>query len=107
MTVLNEFLVSIAKFLRARDENQLRLFLRVEPPLPEHFIQLGHELRASYRDSDTLESHIHKFIPDTDNEEPGVWPGFLLFLRIYLEYWRDVNFDDLLGTHAQLSSLVT
>jgi hypothetical protein len=108
MAILDEFLESIAKFLRSRDEIQLRLFLRVEPPLPDHFLQLGHELRASYQDGDNLERHIQKFLPDNgDSDRLGIWPGFLAFLKIYLEYWRDVNFDDLLETHSQLSALVT
>lgn len=108
MAVLDEFLTAIAKFLQARDEHQLQLFLRVEPPLPDHFIQLGHELRASYKNSDALEGYIQKFVPDNDDSEArGIWPGFLAFLKVYLEYWRDVNFDDLVETHAQLVTLVT
>jgi hypothetical protein len=26
-------------------------------------------------------------------------------MKEYLEFWRDVNFDDLLGTHTQLSAV--
>jgi nuclear mRNA export protein PCID2/THP1 len=110
MAILDEFLISISSFLRTRDEHQLKLFLRVEPPLPDQFLQLGQELRASYRNGDVLEAHIRKLVPENEDEkseEGGAWPGFLVFMKIYLEYWRDVNFDDLLETHSQLSSLVT
>jgi hypothetical protein len=39
-------------------------------------------------------------------EEGDTWPGFLAFMKEYLEFWRDVNFDDLLETHTQLSGVV-
>ena len=108
MPILDEFLTSISKFLRTRDAIQLRLFLRVEPPLPDQFLQLSQELKASYRDGDILERHIEKLIPYNDDGKADVgdvWPAFLIFVKEYLEFWRDVNFDDLLETHSQLSNL--
>lgn len=108
MTILDQFLTSISKFLKIKDPNQLRLFLRVEPPLPDQFLQLGQELRTSYTDGEKLERHIEKLVPygeDGNEEEFGGWPAFWAFLKEYLEYWRDVNFDDLLGTHLQLSGV--
>lgn len=110
MAILDDFLRSISKFLRTRDDRQLQLYLRVEPPLPDQFLQLGQELRTSYQNGDALESHIQKLIPENeDYSSPmgDVWPGFIAFMKVYLEYWRDVNFEDLLGTHSQLSVLVT
>ncbi|RDL35690.1 Uncharacterized protein BP5553_06302 [Venustampulla echinocandica] len=109
MAILDGFLTSISGFLRTRDDLQLRLFLRVEPPLPEQFVQLSQELKASYRDGKVLERHLTKLIPENEDEygeEGDVWPGFLAFMQEYLEFWRDVNFEDLLETHSQLSSLV-
>lgn len=108
MTILEEFLSGILGFLRAKDAISLRLYLRVEPPLPEHFIQLSHELKTSWRNSNALERHVTKLLPENDDgkaEEGDVWPGFLAFIKEYLEFWRDVNFDDLLETHSQLSAL--
>jgi hypothetical protein len=109
MTVLDGFLTSISGFLRAKDALQLQKYLRVEPPLPAEYGQLSQELKASYRDSDHLERHITKLIPENDDgkaDEGDVWPGFLVFMKEYLEFARDVNFDDLLKTHSQLSGLV-
>jgi hypothetical protein len=108
MPIIDEFLTSISNFLKTKDALQLQLFLRVEPPLPAQFLQLSQELKASYRDGDQLELHIAKLVPEAEDgkaEEGGAWPGFLAFLKEYLEFWRDVNFEDLLETHTQLSNL--
>jgi hypothetical protein len=104
MAILDVFLKSIAGFLQTQNAGELKNYLRVEPPLPDEFMQLSKELKSSWGNSASLEAHLEKLIPDTD--EGGVWPGFLVFMKEYLEFWRDVNFDDLLETHAQLSALV-
>jgi hypothetical protein len=109
MAVVDEYLRSVSQLLRTRDSSELKLYLRVEPPLPDNFVQLSQELKTSYRDSNVLERKIAKLIPENDDnktEEGDVWPGFLAFMKEYLEYWRDVDFNDLLGTHSQLSGLV-
>lgn len=107
MPVIETFLSNISIFLRSKDATQLRNWLRVEPPLPDQYYQLGNELRSSFSDSNSLERHIAKLIPENNkNDEGDVWPGFLAFMKEYLEFWRDVNFEDLLETHSQLSSLV-
>ena len=108
MPVVDDYLRGVSQLLRKRDSTELKLFLRVEPPLPDNFVQLSHELKTSYRDSNVLERKIAKLIPENDDdkaEEGDVWPGFLAFMNEYLEYWRDVDFEDLLGTHSQLSGL--
>jgi nuclear mRNA export protein PCID2/THP1 len=109
MAVIEQFLTSISGFLHAKDAAKLQDWLRVEPPLPDQYYNLGRELQISYADSDTLERYIAKLIPENDSpflEEGGAWPGFLAFIKEYLEFWRDVNFEDLLETHSQLSGLV-
>ncbi len=109
MAIIEEFLSSILTFLRAKDAAKLQLWLRVEPPLPDQYYQLSQELRQSYNDSKALEKYIEKLLPENNNgkaEDGDTWPGFLAFMKEYLEFWRDVNFDDLLETHTQLSSVV-
>jgi hypothetical protein len=109
MAIIEEFLSSILTFLRAKDAIQLQLWLRVEPPLPDQYYQLGQDLRRSYSDSKVLEKYIEKMLPENNNgrsDEGETWPGFLAFMKEYLEFWRDVNFEDLLETHTQLSSVV-
>lgn len=108
MPVLDDYLRGVSQLLRTKNSSELKLFLRVEPPLPENFVQLSQELKTSYRDSNVLERQITKLIPeneDPNSDEGDVWPGFLAFMKEYLEYWRDVNFEDLLETHSQLSGL--
>jgi hypothetical protein len=109
MAILEEFLSSILTFVRAKDATKLQLWLRVEPPLPPEYAQLGAQLKASYSDSNALEGYIEKLLPENNNAkaaEGDVWPGFLAFMKEYLEFWRDVNFDNLLETHGQLNGLV-
>lgn len=110
MAILDEYLKSILDLLRAKNSAELQLYLRVEPDpqLSNKFLQLSQELKASYRNGDILERHIAKLLPESDDpkaDEGDVWPGFLAFIKEYLEYWRDVNFDDLLETHSQLSGV--
>lgn len=108
MAILDEFLLSIQSFLKAKDADNLRLWLRVEPPLPHHS-KLGLELKAAYKDTSALDRYITKQLPDNYDapEEGSSWPGFLALMKEYLEFWRDVNFDDLLETHSQLTALFT
>jgi hypothetical protein len=109
MAILEEFLSSILTFVRAKDATKLQLWLRVEPPLPPEYAQLSAQLKASYSDSNALEGYIEKLLPENNNAkaaEGDVWPGFLAFMKEYLEFWRDVNFDNLLETHGQLNGLV-
>lgn len=108
MPVLEDFLRGIHQLLQSQNSSELKLYLRVEPPLPDNFVQLSQELKTSYRDSNVLERKIAKLIPENDSsngDEGDVWPGFLAFMKEYLEYWRDVNFEDLLETHSQLTGL--
>lgn len=95
-----------------KDTEQLKQYLRVEPgaSLPPIFLELCRELQTSYRDSAILERKIEQVLalPEDDDPNPDVgevWPGFQIFMKEYLEYWRDANFDDLLGAHALLFGL--
>ena len=109
MAILEQFLLSILSFIRAKDAANLQDWLRVEPPLPERYFQLGRELRESYGDSNALERQIAKLLPENSSakaDDGDIWPGFLVFIQEYLEFWRDVNFGDLLATHTQLTGLV-
>ncbi|RDW79479.1 hypothetical protein BP6252_04117 [Coleophoma cylindrospora] len=109
MAIIEEFLASIHAFLKTKDALKLQDWLRVEPPLPEHYYKLGAELKAKYKDGNVLERYIEKLLPENANaraDEGDVWPGFLAFMKAYLEFWRDVDFEDLLRTHTQLSELV-
>ena len=109
MTVLFEFLSSLSSFLRAQDARQLQLFLRVEPPLPGHYERLKQELVTTYTSSIAIDAEIERLLPDNPNIGPehfGPWPGFRTFVKLYLEYWRNVDFGDLVGTFTRLTALM-
>lgn len=88
MSTTKLFLTSISSFLHAKDASSLASWLVVEPPLPQEYAQLSIELKSN--------------IPSFNDG----WPSFTAFIKEYLEFWRDVNFEDLLQTHAQLTALV-
>lgn len=99
-----EFLSSIHGFLKARDAEKLRQWLLVEPPVPDHYYKLAKELRGV----SSIEKLVEQRLPEEDDVPPDqgtAWRGFIAFMEDYLKYWRDVDFDDLLGAHELLMGL--
>ena len=110
MALTIKYLTSIRGFLKARNGDGLRDWLRVEPPVPQEYLSLADELRGSYRNNDALLQLVDQCLPDEDDlpDDQGTpWPGFRAFMRDYFAYWRDVDFGDLLGAHQLLVSLTT
>ncbi|KAI0017401.1 thiolase [Xylariomycetidae sp. FL0641] len=108
MALTIQFLGSVRGALTRRDANGLRDVLRVEPPLPQEYQTLAAELKNGYQDSNAVEKLVGDQLPEDDNlrDDQGTsWPGFLAFMKDYLEYWRDVDFNDLLGAHQLLMAL--
>ncbi|KAI1365055.1 hypothetical protein F5Y08DRAFT_194472 [Xylaria arbuscula] len=108
MALAIEFLTSIRGFLKTRNGTGLRDWLRVEPPLPQQYQALATELKTGYRDASAIAKLVERCLPEEDDlpEDQGTaWPGFIAFMKEYFEYWRDVDFDDLLGAHQLLMSL--
>ncbi|KAI9782432.1 MAG: hypothetical protein M1816_001884 [Peltula sp. TS41687] len=110
---LEEFLKGIHDLLRSRNSRQLRNYMLVEPPLPEIYYKLTFELRRAYpgKSDQSLEQKYHELFPEEEDGDGGeaqgtAWPGFLAFLTEYLRYLRDVNVENLLETHDQLSGVV-
>ncbi|KAI0109548.1 hypothetical protein GGR51DRAFT_511908 [Nemania sp. FL0031] len=108
MSLAIEFLTSIRGFLKTRNGIGLRDWLRVEPPLPQQYLNLATELKNGYQNTSAIAKLVEKCLPEEDDlpEDQGTaWPGFIAFVKDYFEYWRDVNFDDLLGAHQLLMGL--
>jgi hypothetical protein len=108
MAVLELFLSSILKFVRAQDATSLQDYLRVEPPLPDNYAQMAKELQR-FQNTTQIETFVTTSLPEKPANSGGdgdVWPGFIAFMVDYLDFWRNVNFEDLLNTHAQLNQLV-
>ncbi|EEY18246.1 conserved hypothetical protein [Verticillium alfalfae VaMs.102] len=96
MTLLIEFLTQIRAFVRQQNGDELRNWLL---------------LRTGFRqqDSTALEQTIERCLPEDDDVSEGEatpWPGFVTFMKDYLLFWRDVDFDNLLAAHTLLSGLV-
>ncbi|OTB05467.1 hypothetical protein M426DRAFT_56798 [Hypoxylon sp. CI-4A] len=108
MSLPTQFLAGIRDILKTIDGEGLRDWLKVEPPLPDEYHKLAAELKSSYRDDGALEKLVELSLPEDENVAEGQgtsWPGFISFMKDYLEYWRDVDFEDLLGAHQLLTAL--
>ncbi|KAK6194225.1 pre-rRNA processing [Pestalotiopsis sp. IQ-011] len=104
MALIGQFLTEVRKFLVSRDGDQLRQWLQVEPPVPDHYHRLAQELRATR----SIEKLVEQQLPEENDVPPDsgtAWPGFNAFMVDYLNYWRDVDFDDLLRAHELLMGL--
>lgn len=111
MALVTQFLSSIRGFVLQQDGDQLRDWLKVEQNASSQYYELQAQLRSGFpARSKALERFVEKCLPEEDDVSDGKgspWPGFVSFMVDYLQYWRDVNFDDLLGLHELLSTLLT
>jgi hypothetical protein len=108
MTLLVQFLTQIRDFVRAQDSDSLRSWLQVKPDSSAQYYELKNELRAQHPQKG-LDAVIDQHLPLDDDVEDGqgaVWPGFLAFIKDYMTFWRDIDFQDLLAAHQLLSGLV-
>lgn len=96
--------------MKAQNSTELRNWLLVEPNASQTYHNLASELRSSFRPGGkSLEDLVEKCLPEEDDVPDGEatpWPGFVAFMTDYLQFWRDVNFDDLLQAHALLGGVV-
>jgi hypothetical protein len=95
-----EFVDGIASFLTAKDATSLGQYLLVEPPFggSSAYADMAQELQSGM-DSSALIQRLEA----TTGE---AWPGFSSFLQNYFDFFKSVNYEDLLGTHAQLTAVV-
>ncbi|KAL2267781.1 hypothetical protein VTJ83DRAFT_5058 [Remersonia thermophila] len=110
MSLAVQFLTSIRGFVLDQNGDELRNWLLVENDVANIYFDMANELKASFpENSPALEKLVEKCLPEEDDVPEGKgspWPGFNSFVKDYLEYWRDVDFEDLVRLHARLSSLV-
>ncbi|KAJ9424080.1 signalosome component [Fusarium oxysporum] len=108
MPLVLDFLTQIRNFIRTQNGDELRAWLQVEPNSPQQYHNLASELRSQFRQQG-LDNIVERTLPQEDDVPEGqatVWPGFVAFMKDYMAFWRDVNYDDLLGAHQLLSGLV-
>ncbi|KAK3944775.1 protein CSN12 [Diplogelasinospora grovesii] len=112
MNLVLEFLTNIRRFVLAQNGDELRNWLKVENTIPniDVYRNLGQALKSNFpANSDALEKLVDKCLPEEDDVQDGKgspWPGFNSFIKEFLEYWRDVDFKDIVKVHSRLSDLL-
>lgn len=110
MSLVVQFLTSIRGFVLDQNGDELRAWLLVENEVPSIYFEMRTQLQASFPpNSPALEKLVEKCLPEEDDVAEGKgspWPGFNSFMKEYLEYWRDVDFDDFVRLHTRLSDLL-
>ncbi|EAQ87907.1 hypothetical protein CHGG_04526 [Chaetomium globosum CBS 148.51] len=105
-----KFLSGIRTFVLEQNGDELRSWLVVEPDVASIYFEMSNELKSSFpANSSALENLIDKSLPQEDNVPEGKgspWPSFNSFIKEYLEYWRDVDFADIVRLHSRLSDLL-
>ncbi|OIW28442.1 hypothetical protein CONLIGDRAFT_377378 [Coniochaeta ligniaria NRRL 30616] len=110
MALVTQFLTGVRKYVIAADDENLAQWLRVEPPVPDIYYKLRSELQSSFPPNrDSLSKLIDRCLPEEDDVPEGKgspWPGLNSFINEYMEYWRDVDFNDAVKLYTQLSNLL-
>ncbi|KAF3767807.1 hypothetical protein M406DRAFT_254412 [Cryphonectria parasitica EP155] len=111
MALVTQFLTSIRGLVVSLDGDSLSTWLQVEPsPTAGSYFQLRDELRQGFRGPNALEKLVDSCMPEVDDPAEGTgspWPSFVAFIKEYLLYWKDADFDDLMGLQEMLSTLLT
>jgi len=110
MALATQFLTSIRVFVLHQNGDMLRDWLQVEQNASSQYHALGQELRAAFRQGGALDTLVENCLPEEEDVPEGggtPWPGFVSFVKDYLQYWRDVDYGDLLSLYEKLSGLLT
>lgn len=111
MALVTQFLTTIRAFVLDHNGDQLRDYLQVEQSSSAIYFTLGQELRTGFApNSNALEKLVDNCLPEEEEVPEGKgspWAGFNAFIKEYLEYWRDIRFDNIPVYHELLSNLVT
>lgn len=109
MALVREFLSQIRQQVRQQQGDALRSWLQVQPGSSAQYHNLGAQLRQSFATQASVDKVVEACLPQEDDVPDGqatAWPGFQSFMKDYLIFWRDIDYDDLLGAHQLLSGLV-
>ncbi|KAL2263170.1 hypothetical protein VTK26DRAFT_7921 [Humicola hyalothermophila] len=110
MQLVVQFLTSIRGFVLEQNGHELRNWLLVENDVADIYFEMSKQLKANFPPNSTaLEKLVDKSLPEEDDVPEGKgspWPGFNSFIKEYLEYWRDVDFNDIIPLHTRLSGLL-
>lgn len=110
MSLVVQFLSGIRAHVLAQNGDELSKNFMVEDAAPAIYYQLAQDLKSSFPpSSDSLEKMVDRCLPEEEDAQEGKgspWPGFNSFVVDFLEYWRDINFNDISKLHIKLSSLL-
>lgn len=109
MSLVTQFLTQINQYVRLQQGDNLRAWLQVEPNSAKTYYDMAAELRAKFTTTNSLDTVIETHLPIDDDVPEGqgtAWPSFQSFMKDYLTLWRDIDYDDLLGSHGLLTALV-
>lgn len=108
MSLVIHFLTQIRQQVRDQQGDLLSSWLQVAPEAGRQYHELAAELRSQYR-NDGLDTVIDTCLPEQHNLQEGQgspFSSFNTFIKDYLIFWRDVDYNDLLAAHELLSTLV-
>lgn len=111
MALVTQFLTRIRAFALEQNGVELANYLQVEQSAATIYFTLGQQLKSGFaRGEAALERLIDNCLPEESDVGEGKgspWPGFNSFIKEYLEFWRDVDFENIPLYHELLSGLVT
>ncbi|ATY58456.1 PCI domain-containing [Cordyceps militaris] len=109
MALVREFLGAMREQVRRQQGDALRAWLQVDSSSGAQYHALGAELRARFATPASIDGVVEACLPQDDDVPEGQatpWPGLQSFIKDYLVFWRDIDYEDLLGAHQLLSGLV-
>jgi nuclear mRNA export protein PCID2/THP1 len=111
MALVTKFLSGIRGFVLNQDGAELRNWLKVDPSSAgSTYFELSQELKSGFpQNSKSLEQLVDRCLPEEDDVPEGKgspWPGLNAFIKEWLEYWRDVDFNDMVKVYRRLSDLL-
>ncbi|KAG6024073.1 hypothetical protein E4U41_001864 [Claviceps citrina] len=109
MSLVAQFLTQIRHYVRTQQGDMLRSWLRVEPGSDQKYHDMAAELRAQFAGPEGIDAAVERYLPveeDVPDGQATVWPSFQSLMKDYLTLWRDMNPEDLPGTHELLTTLV-
>ncbi|KAH8894065.1 hypothetical protein GQ53DRAFT_744841 [Thozetella sp. PMI_491] len=106
---LDQFLGGVRNVVRSANGVELRNWLRIGADSPGIYFELAQELKAAQHNDAALQNKIDLALPEEDDVREGQgspWPGLNSFMKEYLIFWREANFNDLILLHAKTSDLL-
>ncbi|KAF4126714.1 PAM protein [Geosmithia morbida] len=111
MSLVVQFLTQINQQVRNQQGDALCSWLQVSPESGAQYHQLASELRTQTQYASGspggLDDVVDRNLPESDDDDVvSPWSGFRSFIKDYMAFWRDVDYDDLVAAHDLLNTLV-